>query len=117
MNQTSPACQSKILDTYESTDDVWKGAGYGINKVTKDSIFYNEFLVGGVNGDGNACFYNRKIKKSICMKKVEKMEKYYFAYGEWEGKWLLYQFRGTTAQGIRDLDCYCEKEGVCPFGE
>ena len=108
---------SKILDTYESTDDVWKGAGYGINKVTKDSIFYNEFLVGGVNGDGNACFYNRKIKKSICMKKVEKMEKYYFAYGEWEGKWLLYQFRGTTAQGIRDLDCYCEKEGVCPFGE
>jgi len=108
---------SKILDTYESTDDVWKGAGYGINKVTKDSIFYNEFLVGGVNGDGNACFYNRKIKKSACMKKVEKMEKYYFAYGDWEGKWLLYQFRGTTAQGIRDLDCYCEKEGVCPFEE
>ena len=51
------------------------------------------------------------------MKKVEGMEKYYFGFDEWEGKWLLYQFRGNTLQAVRDLDCYCEKEGVCPFEE
>ena len=51
------------------------------------------------------------------MKKVEGKEKYYFAHDEWEGKWLLYQFKGVALQAVRDLDCYCEQEGVCPFGE
>ena len=51
------------------------------------------------------------------MKKVEGMKKYYFGFDDWEEKWLLYQFRSTSTQAIRDLDCYCEKEGVCPFKE
>jgi hypothetical protein len=38
-------------------------------------------------------------------------------FGEWEGKWIVYQFLQGSTQAVRDLDCYCEKEGVCPFGE
>ena len=108
---------SQVLDKHESTDDVWKGGGFGIKKVAQDFIFYNESLYGSDDIDGNACFYNRKSKKTTCMKKVEGMEKYYFGFDEWEGKWLLYQFKGVALQAVRDLDCYCEKEGVCPFKE
>ena len=108
---------SLVTDKHESADDVWEGGGFGIKKVTKDSIFYNESLYGNGERDGNACFHNRKTKKTTCMKRVEGMEKYYFGYDEWEGKWLLYQFRGVALQAVRDLNCYCEKEGVCPFEE
>ena len=106
---------SQVLDKHESTDDVWKGGGFGIKKVAQDFIFYNESLYGNDDIDGNACFYSRKSKKTTCMKKVEGMEKYYFGFDDWEGKWLLYQFRAVALQAVRDLDCYCEKEGVCPF--
>jgi len=109
---------SKLITTHESTDEVWKGAGYPLKKVTNETLYYNETLIeNGGEKDGNACFHNRKTKKTVCMKKVQGMEKYYFGYGEWEGKWMAYQFRGTSTQAVRDLDCYCEKEGVCPFGE
>lgn len=108
---------SKILDIYESSDSNWQGGAYGIRRVNEKFIFYNEFIYYNGFEDGNACFYNRKTKKTTCMKKVEGMEKYYFGFDEWEGKWLLYQFRATSTQAIRDLECYCEKEGVCPFEE
>ncbi|HPY13513.1 MAG TPA: hypothetical protein PLD55_07875 [bacterium] len=110
---------SKLITTHESTDEVWKGSGYAIQRVTQETVFYNELLYeeNGGTRDGNSCFYNRKTKKTVCMKKVQGMEKYYFGYGEWEGKWMVYQFRAVALQAIRDLDCYCEKEGVCPFGE
>ena len=107
---------SLVTDKHESADDVWEGGGFGVKRVTKDFIFYNEYLYNG-EIDGNACFHNRKTKKTICMKKVQGMETYYFGFDEWEGKWLLYQFRGVALQAVRDLDCYCEKEGVCPFKE
>ncbi|MGI6395525.1 MAG: hypothetical protein ACOX2F_12500 [bacterium] len=110
---------SKLITTHESTDEVWKGSGYAIQRVTQETVFYNELLYeeNGGTRDGNSCFYNRKTKKTVCMKKVQGMEKYYFGYGEWEGKWMVYQFRAVALQAIRDLDCYCEKEGVCPFEE
>lgn len=108
---------SLVLDKHESADDVWEGGGFGIKKVTQDFIFYNESLYWNGKRDGNACFHNRKTKKTTCMKKVEGMEKYYFGFDEWEGKWLLYQFRGVALQAVRDLDCYCEKESICLFDE
>jgi len=109
---------SKLISTYQSIDETWKPSGYALQRVTKDVIFYNELLYesGGAR-DGNACFYNRKTNKTACMKRVEGMEKYYFGYAEWEGKWMVYHFRSVALQAIRDLDCYCEKEGVCPFEE
>jgi len=109
---------SKFIETHLSTDEKWSSSGYPLQRVTKDIIFYNEALIESEGErDGNACFYNRKTSKTVCMKKVEGMEKYYFGYGEWEGKWMVYQFRANTTQLVRDLDCYCEKEGVCPFEE
>ena len=108
---------SLILNSYESSDNNWKGGAYGIRRVNQKYIFYNEFMYYKGNEDGNACFYNRLKKKTTCMRKVEGMEKYYFGFDDWEGKWLLYHFRSTSTQAIRDLDCYCEKEGVCPFAE
>ncbi|HOG43718.1 MAG TPA: hypothetical protein PK560_06515, partial [bacterium] len=92
-------------------------SGYALDKVTNGIVFYEELLNDGNSRDSNACFYNRKTGKTVCMKKVEGMGRYYFGYGEWEGKWMVYQFRAVALQAIRDLDCYCEKEGVCPFGE
>ena len=108
---------SLILNSYESSDNNWKGGAYGIRRVNQKYIFYNEFMYYNGNEDGNACFYNRKTQKTVCMKKVEGMEKYYFGFDDWEGKWLLYQFRGNTLQAVRDLDCYCDEEGICPFVE
>ncbi len=108
---------SLILSKHESADDVWKGGGFVIKKVTKKFIFYNESLYGNDEIDSNACFHNRLKTKTFCMKKVDGMKKYYFGYSEWEGKWLLYQFRGVALQAVRDLNCYCEKESVCPFAE
>ena len=109
---------SKLITTYKSTEATWTGAGYSLKRITKDMIFYNEALIESEGErDGNACFYNRKTSKTVCMKKVEGMEKYYFGFGEWEGKWMVYQFRAVALQAVRDLDCYCEKEGVCPFEE
>jgi len=107
---------SKFMETHFSEDETWFIAGYPLQRVTKDMVFYNEALIESEGArDGNACFYNRNTDKAVCMKKVDGMEKYYFGYGEWEGKWMAYQFRATSTQCVRDLDCYCEKEGVCPF--
>ncbi|HQO92013.1 MAG TPA: hypothetical protein PLX56_06775, partial [bacterium] len=90
---------SKLITTHESTDEVWKGAGYPLKKVTNETLYYNETLIeNGGEKDGNACFHNRKTKKTVCMKKVEGMEKYYFGFGEWEGKWMVYQFRAVALQ-------------------
>jgi len=109
---------STVLTKFESTDDYWKPFGFGLRKVAGDMIQYNEFLM-STDGyrDSNTCFHNRKTGKSVCMKKVERMEKFLISYTEWEGKWMAYQFFNTTTQCVRDLDCYCEKEGVCPFEE
>jgi hypothetical protein len=109
---------STVLTKFESTDDYWKPFGFGLRKVAGDMIQYNEFLM-STDGyrDSNACFHNRKTGKSVCMKKVEGMEKFLISYTEWEGKWMAYQFFSATTQCVRDLDCYCEKEGICPFEE
>ncbi len=72
---------SLVTDKHESADDVWEGGGFGVKRVTKDFIFYNEYLYNG-EIDGNACFHNRKTKKTTCMKRVEGFEKYYFGYDE-----------------------------------
>ena len=107
---------STVITTNQSSSEDWGPSGYALSKVTDEMVFYNEMLrASNGEGDGNACFYNRGTKKTVCMKKVEGSERYYMAYNEWEGKWMVYQFRNASAQAVRDLDCYCEKEGVCPF--
>ena len=58
------------------------------------------------------------------MKKMEKDEafsdgttKFPYGFAEFEDKWLLYQKKGSTPLILRDMECYCKEEGVCPFEE
>ena len=78
----------------------------------------------GSSFGGLLCYYRLDKNKKYCMKKMERDESYAdgttrFPYGfaEFEGKWILYQKKNSTPLILRDMECYCEKEGVCPFEE
>ncbi|MBP5406411.1 hypothetical protein J6Z19_04600 [bacterium] len=76
----------------------------------------------GSGSGGRLCYYRLDKNKKYCMKKMEDDKTYSdgttkFPYGfsEFEGKWLLYQTLNSTSLILRDIDCYCEEENVCPF--
>ena len=80
-----------------------------------NTILYHE-VTGGDGSSSRACFYRLDTKKRHCMKIVDKDSSYNYGYAEFEGKWFLYQRHSDTpALILRDMDCYCEKEGICPF--
>jgi hypothetical protein len=113
---------SVIESTFSETDSYWIKFGYTPENYRDGFIFYTESYVTNESGDwnGNHCFYNLKKKKRTCMKKLKDFSfktNPNLGFGEWEGKWIVYQFLSGTVQCVRDLDCYCEKEGVCPFEE
>lgn len=89
-----------------------------------DLLLYEE--IANVNGEGSGllCYYRIDKNKKYCMKKMDKDEVaedgtvlYPYGYAEFEGKWLLYQKRSSTPLILRDMDCYCKEEGICPFEE
>ena len=43
--------------------------------------------------------------------------KFPYGFGEFEGEWLLYQKRSSTSLILRNMECYCKEENVCPFEE
>ena len=57
------------------------------------------------------------------MKKMENDSEYdgipAYPYGdaEFEGKWLLYQKINSTPLILRNMECYCKEENICPFEE
>ena len=76
----------------------------------------------GVGSGGRLCYYRLDKDKKYCMKKMEDDKTYSdgttkFPYGfsEFEGKWLLYQKRISDPFILRNMDCYCKEEGVCPL--
>ncbi len=78
----------------------------------------------GVGSGGRLCYYRLDKNKKYCMKKMEKDETYsdettIFPYGfsEFESKWLLYQKINSTPLILRDMECYCLEENICPFEE
>ena len=78
----------------------------------------------GSGSGGRLCYYRLDKNKKYCMKKMDDDKTYSdgttkFPYGfsEFEGKWLLYQKLNSDPFILRDMDCYCKKEGVCPFEE
>lgn len=78
----------------------------------------------GSGSGGRLCYYRLDKNKKYCMKKMEDDKTYSdgttkFPYGfsEFEGKWLLYQKLNSTPFILRDMDCYCKEEGVCPLEE
>ena len=73
---------------------------------------------------GRLCYYRIDKNKKYCMKKMEKDESYsdgttIFPYGfsEFEGKLLLYQKINSTPLILRDMECYCHEENICPLEE
>jgi len=98
--------------------------GFIVNMFQGNIMLYEEAYQLSSSSDywGNKlCYYNLTNKKSYCMKKMEKDTEYngvsIYPYGdaEFEGKWLLYQKLNSTPLILRDMDCYCKEEGVCPF--
>ncbi len=71
----------------------------------------------GYQEDGKLCFYRIDKGKTYCSKPVEGQSSYGHGYAEFEGKYLFWQPMYKTGYILRDMECYCEKEGVCPFEE
>ena len=40
-----------------------------------------------------------------------------YGFSEFEGKWLLYQKLNSDPFILRDMECYCWEENICPFEE
>lgn len=82
-------------------------------------LAYNEEFVdtSGTNYDQKICFYRLDEEKTYCSLKRTFRGHYggLQGFASWETKYLFWQ--GYTVPGfyLRDLVCYCEKEGVCPF--
>ncbi|HQO92693.1 MAG TPA: hypothetical protein PLX56_10225, partial [bacterium] len=91
----------------------------------KDNILlFEEIVTDGSKYGGLLCYYRIDKKKKYCMKKMDKDEVaedgtvlYPYGFAEFESKWLLYQKKGSTPLILRDMDCYCKEEGICPFEE
>ena len=88
------------------------------NLLLYEEITYKD----GVGSGGRLCYYRLDKNKKYCMKKMEDDKSYSdgstifpYGYAEFEGKWLLYQKRNSTPLILRDMDCYCKEENVCPF--
>jgi|GEM_PF-552512 len=72
--------------------------------------------------DSKLCYYRVSEKKSYCMKPMDRYNngdllpiKYSYGYAEFDTNHLVWQAWNDYATYYRDMDCYCEKEGVCPF--
>ncbi|HPS30050.1 MAG TPA: hypothetical protein PLZ43_07335, partial [bacterium] len=100
--------------------------GFIVNMVRGKTMLYEEAYQlsssTGHYGD-KLCYYNFNSQKKYCMKKMDKDKEYngipIYPYGdaEFEGKWLLYQKLNSTPLILRDMDCYCKEERICPFEE
>ena len=87
-------------------------------------LLYEEITTDGAENGGRLCYYRIDKNKKYCMKKMEDDKTYLdgstifpYGYAEFEGKWLLYQKRNSDPVILRDMECYCKEENVCPFEE
>ena len=113
--------QTIISDfTPETTNNAYTLSPYQLrgNLLLYVEIIYKDSAGSG----GRLCYYRIDRKKRYCMNKMEDDQTYsdgttMFPYGfsEFEGKWLLYQKINSTPLILRDMDCYCKEENICPF--
>ncbi|HPV21340.1 MAG TPA: hypothetical protein PK102_06855, partial [bacterium] len=94
--------------------------GFKGNLILYVEVTYNDNSGSG----GRLCYYRLDKKKKYCMKKMENdavypdgTTRYPYGFSEFEGKWLLYQKINSTPLILRDMECYCKEEGICPFEE
>ena len=69
----------------------------------------------GYEVDGKHCFYRIDKKKTYCSKPIAGQKSYGHGYPALDGKYLFWQPMFKMGYILRDMECYCEKEGVCPF--
>ena len=115
--------QTLISDfTPETADNAYTLSPYQLrgNLLLYVEITYRD----GVGSGGRLCYYRLDKNKKYCMKKMDDDKSYsdgttIFPYGfsEFEGKWLLYQKLNSDPFILRDMECYCKEENICPFEE
>ena len=89
-----------------------------------NTLLFEEITDFNGAGGGLICYYRLDKNKKYCMKKMEDDKSYSdgttkfpYGFGEFENAWLLYQKRSSDPFILRDMECYCKEEGVCPFEE
>ncbi|MBO4441769.1 hypothetical protein J5834_06585, partial [bacterium] len=87
-----------------------------------NTLLFEEITDFNGAGGGLICYYRLDKNKKYCMKKMEDDKSYSdgttkfpYGFGEFENTWLLYQKRSSDPFILRDMECYCKEEGVCPF--
>ncbi len=107
-------------------DEETEKYGYTISpyQLRGNILLYVQVTNNGSESGGLLCYYRIDKKKKYCMKKMENdavypdgTTRYPYGFSEFEGKWLLYQKINSTPLILRDMECYCKEEGICPFEE
>ncbi|MCK5808013.1 hypothetical protein KAH37_03395 [bacterium] len=82
---------------------------YGENRAVNQGIWSKRQL----------CQINIKTKERVCIPFGinEWTENPRQGYSMWEGDYVVWQTSGSTIATLRDMKCYCEKEGVCLLKE
>ena len=83
-------------------------------------ILYEENYVmneSGYQEDGKLCYYRIDKGKTYCSKPIENQTSYGHGYATFENKYLFWQPMYKAGYILRDMECYCKEEGVCPFEE
>ena len=83
-------------------------------------ILYEENYVmneSGYQEDGKLCYYRIDKGKTYCSKPIENQTSYGHGYATFENKYLFWQPMYKAGYILRDMDCYCKEEGICPFEE
>ena len=116
--------ERKDLITEFTEESVLKAYSLLPRTLRGNLLLYEEVTTDGSAYGGRLCYYRIDKGKKYCMKKMDEDKTYsdgaiFFPYGfaEFEGKWLLYQKRNSMPLILRDMECYCKEEGICPFEE
>ena len=83
-------------------------------------LLYKEDYVLNASGyqeDAKLCFYRIDKNKTYCSKPLAGQEDYGHGYSSFDEKYLFWQPAYNSGYILRDMECYCKEEGVCPFEE
>jgi len=81
-------------------------------------IVYNEVYklpTASYQTDTKTCFFRIDKKKNYCMKLNPESDKFVHGKAELYENYLFWESKSSHQFVLRDMDCYCEEEGVCPF--
>ncbi len=82
-----------------------------------DIMLYREDIAIDSGYDGKLCYYRIDKGKTYCSKPIEGQTSYGHGWPAFEGKYLFWQPAYKAGYILRDMECYCKEESVCPFEE